>query len=145
MLKRHLAVRRMHAADMAGLTRELESVLDRLEQALAAEFAALRTRDLDALDASGVAKTDALAALERISAELARHERATVTRELGALRARAAQLAAANRRNGGAIDLNRRFAERLIQILRGGAEGPSVYDAGGRIASRGGLRRVGYA
>lgn len=135
----------MHAPEPAALKRELATVFGELEAVLTAEFAALRSRDVAALEQSSAAKSALVSRLERLTPQLARLDRAAIARELAAVRAQAQGCLAANRVNGGAIELNRSFTERLLDVLRGERRAAPLYDAGGRLERRAGLRRVGYA
>lgn len=135
----------MHAPEAAALKRELATVFGELEAVLSAEFAALRSRDVAALEQSSATKFALVSRLERLAPQLARLDRAAIARELAAVRAQAQACLSANRVNGGTIELNRSFTERLLDVLRGERRTAPLYDAGGRLERRTGLRRVGYA
>ncbi len=135
----------MTLAELRQLKEETGTLLAALDRALAAERAALRSRDAEALERAAADKTDMVGALEVLGGRICRLDRQTLAREFADLRPLAQALARANRVNGGAIELNRAFAERLLAVLHGGGRGATVYDASGRLRQRPGARQVGYA
>ena len=74
-----------------------------------------------------------------------RENRRPAQARLGALERQAKACAQANRVNGGAIELNRNMAGRLLETLRGGTRTIATYDASGRLNRRNAGRPVGLA
>ena len=127
------------------LRRELSTLLEELSAVLAAEYAALRARDGERLEAAAARKLELVTALDAATGNYCRAGGKLAPAEFGALQHQAAACARANRVNGGTIELNRNLVARLLDTLRGGARAITTYDASGRLHRRGAARPVGHA
>ncbi len=130
---------------LAELRQELSALLDELTAMLATEFTALRQRDSEGLEAAAARKLELVAALETATGNFCRAGGKLDRESMGALERQAKACAKANRVNGGAIELNRNMAGRLLETLRGGARAIATYDASGRLHRRNSGRPVGLA
>lgn len=128
-----------------GLRDELAGLLDELSQVLAAELKALRGRDSESLEAAAARKLELVTALETATGNYCRAGGKLDRQTLGKLERQARACAQANRVNGGAIELNRNMAGRLLETLRGGTRTLATYDASGRLNRSGAGRPVGLA
>ena len=127
------------------LRRELGALLDELTVVLAAELKALRQRDSDGLEAAAARKLELVAALETATGNFCRAGGKLDRETLGALERQAKACAQANRVNGGAIELNRNMASRLLDTLRGGTRTQPAYHRSGPLYRRAAGRPVGLA
>ncbi|MCB1749218.1 MAG: flagellar protein FlgN [Gammaproteobacteria bacterium] len=123
---------------------EFERLLGALGEALRDELAALRSRDVAALEAAVQTKAGLIAALEQATGKYC-HPGKALPLEWSEVRRMAQACAEANRVNGGAIELNRGMVARLVEITQGGRLGPATYTAHGRLNRRDASRGVGYA
>lgn len=128
-----------------GLRDELGALLDELSEVLATELKALRQRDSEGLEAAAARKLELVAALETATGKYCRAGGKLDRQTLGKLERQARACAQANRVNGGAIELNRNMAGRLLETLRGGTRTQATYDASGRLHRSPGGRPVGLA
>lgn len=130
---------------LEALRQELGGLLDELTEVLAKELKALRQRDSDGLEAAAARKLELVNALETATGKYCRAGGKLDRETLGALERQAKACAQANRVNGGAIELNRNMASRLLETLRGGPRTIATYDANGRLNRRNAGRPVGLA
>ena len=125
------------------LRQTLSGLLDELTEVLATELKALRRRDSEGLEAAAARKLELVNALEAATGNYCRAGGKLDRETLGALERQAKACAQANRVNGGAIELNRNMAGRLLDTLRGGTRTIATYDASGRLNRRNAGRPVG--
>lgn len=123
---------------------EFEQLLGKLNSILGDELAALRARDVDALEAAVQEKAALIAALEQATGKYCRPGE-TLPPAWTEVRRLAQACAEANRVNGGAITLNHGMVARLIDITHGSRMSPATYTAHGRLNRRDASRGVGYA
>ena len=128
-----------------GLREQLGSLLDELTEVLAEELKALRQRDSEGLEAAAARKLELVTALETATGNYCRAGGKLDRQTLGKLERQAKACAQANRVNGGAIELNRNMAGRLLETLRGGTRTQATYGANGRLSRSGAGRPVGLA
>ena len=133
------------ASTLDELRKTLGDLLDELTEVLAVELKTLRQRDSEGLEAAAARKLELVAALETATGNYCRAGGKLDRDTLGALERQAKACAQANRVNGGAIELNRNMAGRLLDTLRGSARTIATYDASGRLHRRNAGRPVGHA
>ena len=134
--------------DLAEARRELRALLEGLEQALAAESAALAQRESEALQAALTRKQSLLDSLQA-SAGRAQPERMSrpdlppeEQTDWQAIRESLARCEQANQTNGAAVALGKQVVDRLFNLLTGRSGTTNVYDARGRLHLAGDPQRT---
>ena len=133
---------------LAEARQRLRSLLSELEQALAAESAALSQREPDALQAALGRKQALLDELQQTAglAQPDRMNKADVPpdeqADWQAIRESLARCAQANETNGAAVALGKQVVDRLFSLLTGRTGTSNVYDARGRLHLAGDPQRT---
>ena len=127
----------------------VEALMAEMSGVLSEEFDALRTRDVERLEATAAHKSTIVAALESAAHSIRRsrdaQEGADIADDWPELQALARDCQMANRANGGAIALNRRLVSNLLDTLYGVSREQRTYDAGGHLDQVEAVRSVGQA
>ena len=139
----------MPAADNTLVKKEFEGLMTELSETLTHEYEALRTRDIDGLEAAVERKSTLIARLESTTDEVYRSHDTDSSLDLledwPELREMVVACTLANRTNGGAIELNRGLVANILDTLYGVTRVERTYDAHGHFDQQDAARSVGHA
>lgn len=133
------------SADRGQTRHRLHALLKDFDQVLATEYEAVRTRDVERLQAAVAAKQQLANDIERLTPHV--QSPATVQdpaerAEWTAIQQLLGRCALANRTNGAAIDASRCFMTSMLDLLSGQRTRERTYTASGRLASHAPRLRV---
>lgn len=133
-------------AENGTVRKSLLALLQDFDRVLAHEYEALRTRDVDGLEAAvsrkqtlvgEIAETSRLCPLPAEGDDAGTTDDPSASAEWRAIRQLLARCALANRTNGAAVDASRSFVNSLLDLVTGRQPGARLYDARGRVGDTG--------